>query len=83
MAMSEDDQLVNGWPEPKTPEMGSLALTEYTANPSPPLKDNPARVRSLVPDNFLLPNGFPDVRVSPVICPLTFLIVITLCSTYD
>ncbi|KAI9834601.1 MAG: hypothetical protein M1826_000003 [Phylliscum demangeonii] len=40
--------------------MHSLSLTEYTANPSPPLKDEALEARSLVPEEFLLPSGFPD-----------------------
>ncbi|KAI9783577.1 MAG: threonine deaminase [Peltula sp. TS41687] len=87
----EEEQLANGWSELKTPtETNGLSLTEYTANPSPPAKDNQARVGSLVPDSFLLPNGCPDYlrliltsRVYEIIkeTPLTH--AINLSNRYD
>jgi hypothetical protein len=45
---------------PQTPVNHNFALTEYTANPTPPDKavSNPAFA---VPEAFLLPNGYPDV----------------------
>ncbi len=50
---------------PRTPKLNGLSLTEYTANPSPPSKDTGARVRAVLPESFILPNGYPDVRESP------------------
>jgi len=52
----------NGISTPRTPKNNNtkntgLALTEYTANPSPPSE---ARTNHVVPEAFLLPNGFPD-----------------------
>lgn len=47
---------------PRTPSLGSLALTEYSAQPTPPTEDRKTRVNKIVPDEFLLPNGNPDVR---------------------
>lgn len=44
---------------PETPS-GDLALTEYSAKPSPPSEDKGARIRQLVPDDMLLPDGYPD-----------------------
>ncbi len=46
---------------PQTPVRTGLALTEYTANPSPPTQPNKTSISSQVPEAFLLPNGFPDV----------------------
>lgn len=46
---------------PRTPSLSGLSLTEYSANPSPPSEDKRARMRQIVPDEFLLPNGHPDV----------------------
>ena len=54
-------ELSNGVPSPQTPKLQSLALTEYTANPSPPERARSGSV-SLLPTEALLPNGYPDVR---------------------
>lgn len=49
-------------PRPRTPSVQGLALTEYSANPSPPGTSQKAEsLRRLVPDDLLLPNGYPDV----------------------
>jgi hypothetical protein len=45
----------------RTPSLTSLALTEYSAKPSPPSEERSARINKIVPDEFLLPNGHPDV----------------------
>ncbi|KAI1500166.1 threonine dehydratase [Biscogniauxia marginata] len=46
---------------PRTPSRSGLSLTEYSANPSPPpSEDNQARIRTIVPHEFILPNGHPD-----------------------
>ncbi|KAF2771120.1 threonine dehydratase I [Teratosphaeria nubilosa] len=50
-------------PEPQTPKVAhaSLALTEYSVNPSPQTSTPKEKVRKLgVPEDFLLPNGYPD-----------------------
>ncbi|KAH6657914.1 threonine dehydratase-like protein [Truncatella angustata] len=44
----------------RTPSLSGLALTEYSANPSPRSADKQARIKQLVPDHLLLPNGHPD-----------------------
>ncbi|KAK2600343.1 hypothetical protein N8I77_009884 [Diaporthe amygdali] len=50
----------------RTPSMTGLSLTEYSANPtppgtsSPPSEDRDARIRKIVPPEFILPNGHPD-----------------------
>ncbi|USP82716.1 uncharacterized protein yc1106_09990 [Curvularia clavata] len=49
----------NGIPSPRTPKTG-LALTEYTANPSPPNESSASKANSVIPEAFLLPNGYPD-----------------------
>lgn len=48
----------NGLRTPRTPRTG-LALTEYSANPSPPGEGR--EKSSVVPEAFLLPSGYPDV----------------------
>lgn len=58
----------NGVATPLTPKMSGLALTEYTAAPTPP-SERSQRLPGLppnwgIPDAFLLPNGYPDVRYS-------------------
>ncbi|TKA72568.1 Threonine dehydratase, mitochondrial [Cryomyces minteri] len=55
-----DPPTPNGTQTPQTPKMNSLSLTEYTANPSPPSSTPKSKTRSLVPEAFILPNGFPD-----------------------
>lgn len=50
---------------PRTPSMTALSLTEYSANPDPShdkCADNEAtsRIRKIVPEEFMLPNGHPD-----------------------
>ncbi|KAJ6106893.1 hypothetical protein N7512_010410 [Penicillium capsulatum] len=57
----------NGAARPITPK-NSLALTEYSAAPTPP-NERGQRVPGLppnwgIPEDFLLPNGYPDVRPS-------------------
>ncbi len=47
---------------PRTPSMSGLSLTEYSANPSPPSEAKRSRFKSVVPEEFILPNGHPDVR---------------------
>ncbi|CAI7663117.1 unnamed protein product [Penicillium glandicola] len=49
---------------PVTPKMSGLALTEYTAAPTPP-EEREQRTAGLppnwgIPEAFLLPNGYPD-----------------------
>ncbi|OIW28173.1 putative threonine protein [Coniochaeta ligniaria NRRL 30616] len=44
----------------RTPSLSGLALTEYSAKPSPPSEERDARRKNIVPDEFLLPNGHPD-----------------------
>ncbi|KAI9797705.1 MAG: hypothetical protein M1833_005366 [Piccolia ochrophora] len=49
----------DGTPLPQTPKVNGLSLTEYSSNPSPPEKAR-SRAYSLVPRDFILPNGSPD-----------------------
>ncbi|KAJ5175242.1 uncharacterized protein N7482_001119 [Penicillium canariense] len=61
--MSENPA-TNGATTPVTPKMSGLALTEYTAAPTPPGERAP-RVPGVppdwgIPDAYLLPNGYPD-----------------------
>ena len=58
------DAGVNGY-RPETPA-GRMALTEYSINPSPPSSERRSdRMRQLVPEDLLLPNGYPDVCLLP------------------
>ena len=62
--MSEEAS-TNGVATPVTPKMSGLALTEYTAAPTPP-SEREQRTPGLppnwgIPEAFLLPNGYPDV----------------------
>ncbi|KAI8937971.1 hypothetical protein NX059_005651 [Plenodomus lindquistii] len=50
----------NGLATPRTPKPTGLCLTEYSANPSPPSDSPRARINDVVPEAFLLPNGYPD-----------------------
>ncbi|KAI0178504.1 threonine dehydratase I [Hypoxylon sp. FL1284] len=45
---------------PRTPSLTSLSLTEYSANPSPPSERQRERIQTIVPEEFILPNGHPD-----------------------
>ncbi|EHL00377.1 putative Threonine dehydratase, mitochondrial [Glarea lozoyensis 74030] len=59
------DSKVNGTPStngsrPRTPSLNTLSLTEYATNPSPPSADPRSKIRGVVPEEFLLPNGYPD-----------------------
>ncbi|KAF7856281.1 hypothetical protein EAF04_009809 [Stromatinia cepivora] len=45
---------------PRTPSLNAFSLTEYTTNPSPPCESPKSKVRSVVPQEFILPNGYPD-----------------------
>jgi threonine dehydratase len=51
------ENAVNGIQVPGTPRNG-LALTEYSANPSPP--SDSSKEDGQVPESYLLPNGTPD-----------------------
>jgi threonine dehydratase len=55
------EQELNG-SRPRTPSLkNSLSLTEYSTNPSP-LNGTPrSKLRDVVPEEFILPNGYPDV----------------------
>lgn len=61
------DSKVNGTksataPRPRTPSFNALSLTEYATNASPPSGDPRSKIRGVIPEEFLLPNGYPDVR---------------------
>lgn len=62
------EPVTNGVARPITPKKSGLALTEYSAAPTPP-SERAQRVPGLPPnwgirEDFLLPNGYPDVRYS-------------------
>lgn len=51
---------------PRTPSLSGLSLTEYSANPSPPSERRQDRIKQIVPEEFILPNGHPDVRQASI-----------------
>jgi hypothetical protein len=55
-------------PLARTPSLSSFALTEYSAKPTPPTEDRKTHMKKIVPDEFLLPNGNPDVS-HPTLLP--------------
>ncbi|RDL31177.1 Threonine dehydratase [Venustampulla echinocandica] len=44
----------------RTPSLSSLSLTEYSTNPSPPSATPKSKTKGVIPEEFLLPNGYPD-----------------------
>jgi threonine dehydratase len=48
---------------PRTPSLNTLSLTEYSTNPSPPSESPRSKVKGVIPDEFILPNGYPDVSL--------------------
>ena len=62
----------NGTVTPLPTRVSGLALTEYTAAPTPPSERADIQVPGLhpkwgIPNDYLLPSGYPDVR-SPHVC---------------
>ncbi|KAJ5812088.1 hypothetical protein N7474_008389 [Penicillium riverlandense] len=57
-----DEFIPNGAATPVSPKMSGLALTEYTAAPTPPSERSEPKYPPNwgIPDAFLLPNGYPD-----------------------
>lgn len=55
----------NGVASPVSAKMSTLALTEYTAAPTPPENGEDKRLGLTpdwgIPESFVLPNGYPDV----------------------
>lgn len=61
-----EEPTTNGVTTPVSPKMNGLALTEYTAAPTPP-SERADRIPGVppnwgIPNALLLPNGYPDVR---------------------
>ncbi|GFF28927.1 threonine dehydratase, mitochondrial [Aspergillus udagawae] len=60
-----DQPATNGTTTPVNAKLSNLALTEYTAAPTPPSEKDQNTALGLsrdwgIPDAFLLPNGYPD-----------------------
>lgn len=73
--------LYSGVQTPKTPVASTLSLTEYSANPTPPKESTKEKAQSLVPDAFLLPNGYPDVSSRAFLCCFCYIHSISLLVT--
>ena len=57
----EDPPVTNGTRTPQTPKHHSLSMTEYASNPTPPSERAPRPAAlSEIPEDFILPNGYPD-----------------------
>jgi threonine dehydratase len=57
----EDPPTTNGTRTPQTPKHHSLSMTEYASNPTPPSERSPRPAAlSEIPEEFILPNGYPD-----------------------
>lgn len=59
--MDASPPVTNGTRTPQTPKHHSLSMTEYASNPTPPSEraSRPAAL-SCIPEEFILPNGYPD-----------------------
>src|ERR1700754_2373066 len=58
--MNGTEPYVNGTSTPSTPRRSTLALTEYSSNPTPPSERALPTNRYDVPQDFLLETGYPD-----------------------
>lgn len=59
--------MTDGTATPITSKVSNLAMTEYATAPTPPSERTEQQALGLppdwgIPDTFLLPNGYPDVR---------------------
>ena len=61
MDSMDDKPATNGTLTPQTPKYHSLSMTEYSSNPTPP-SERVSRSEALseIPEDFILPNGYPD-----------------------
>lgn len=48
-------------PLARTPSLTSFSLTEYSAKPMASVEGRNSHIKKIVPDELLLPNGYPDV----------------------
>jgi threonine dehydratase len=49
----------------RTPSISGLSLTEHSLHMSSPTEEKRARLKKIVPEEFLLPSGYPDVCGPP------------------
>lgn len=57
----ENNTELNGTGRTRAPSLNSLSLTEYSSKPSPS-QSSKNDLRKVIPDEYLLPNGYPDVK---------------------
>src|SRR5262245_21331267 len=51
----------DGQSRPHTPPNPCMSLTEYSANPKTPAEEKRMRIKRVLPDDYLLEDGNPDV----------------------
>jgi threonine dehydratase len=56
--------LTNGTTTPRFRKLSAFPLTEYTATPTPPSERHEPLQDPDIPELFLQPNGYPDVKWS-------------------
>lgn len=56
----DDEPATNGSTTPHTPKRNGLSSTEYSSNPTPPSERTRSTALSQIPEDYLLPNGYPD-----------------------
>lgn len=63
-----EESSTNGTATPLSSTLSGLSLAESSGAPTPPSESVERKIPGLsncgVPDNYLLPNGYPDVRYS-------------------
>ncbi|POS83427.1 threonine dehydratase-like protein [Erysiphe pulchra] len=58
--ITQNGSILNENNRSRTPSLNSLSLTEYSSRP-PPASQSPMNdIKKVVPDEYLLPNGYPD-----------------------
>jgi threonine dehydratase len=55
--------LTNGTTTPPIRKLSAFPLTEYTATPTPPSERHESLQDPHIPELFLQPNGYPDVKL--------------------
>lgn len=59
--ITQNGSILNENNRSRTPSLNSLSLTEYSSRPPPASQNLVNDLKKVVPDEYLLPNGYPDV----------------------